>query len=169
MHGKDLAPSHLPWAHATMRALTGMKQSDAVEASILALQTILKQLNPAYEWIPETEPSKAPTTQSPAPAITRPPYTVPTSRDLSNVPAAPNSTLNTTTLPAPAQSQPLLYDFQGNPLEQSMDMPATTGGTGSGEDLLDFTLADMGWDFDFSTMDLETFFSVSPAFDAPAV
>lgn len=50
-----------------------------------------------------------------------------------------------------------------------MDMPATTGGTGSGEDLLDFTLSDMGWDFDFSTMDLETFFSVSPAFDAPAV
>ncbi|BCS30641.1 Zn(II)2Cys6 transcription factor [Aspergillus puulaauensis] len=169
MHGKDLAPSHLPWAHATLRALTGMKQSDAVEASILAIQTILKQLNPAYEWIPQTEPSKSPTTQSPAPAITRPPYTVPTSRELSNVPAAPNSALNTTTLPAPAQSQPLLYDFQGNPLEQSMDMPPTTGGTGSGEDLLDFTLSDMGWDFDFSTMDLETFFSVSPAFDAPAV
>jgi hypothetical protein len=84
------------------------------------------------------------------------------------MPLLPNATVNTT-LPVPPKSEPLLYDFQGNPLEQSMDMPATTGTSGSGEDLLDFTLSDMGWDFDFSTMDLETFFSVSPAFDAQGV
>lgn len=38
----------------------------------------------------------------------------------------------------------------------------TNASVGSGDELLDLTQSDMGWDFDFSTMDLEEFFSVYP-------
>lgn len=48
---------------------------------------------------------------------------------------------------------------------ETMGMPDTGGSVGSGEDLLDFTQSDMGWDFDFSTMDLEAFLSVYPSND----
>ena len=34
-------------------------------------------------------------------------------------------------------------------------------------ELLDFTQSDMGWDFDFSTIDCEAFFSVYQSNDAP--
>ncbi|KAF3017313.1 hypothetical protein E8E15_005528 [Penicillium rubens] len=47
--------------------------------------------------------------------------------------------------------------------------PETGGSVGSGEDLLDFTQSDMGWDFDFSTMDLDAFFSVYQSNDAAAL
>lgn len=43
--------------------------------------------------------------------------------------------------------------------------PETVRSGGSNEDLLDFTQTDMGWDFDFSTMDLEAFFSVYQSAD----
>lgn len=43
--------------------------------------------------------------------------------------------------------------------------PETGRSGGSNEDLLDFTQSDMGWDFDFSTMDMEAFFSVYPPAD----
>lgn len=48
------------------------------------------------------------------------------------------------------------------PVEQ-LEMPETGGSVGSSEDLLDFTQSDMGWDIDFSTMDLEAFLSVYPS------
>jgi hypothetical protein len=51
----------------------------------------------------------------------------------------------------------------------TLQMPETGGSVGSAEDLLDFTQSDMGWDFDFSTMDLEAFFSVYPSNDAPMI
>ena len=59
----------------------------------------------------------------------------------------------------------MLSDFQGNSLQDGIRMPS--GSVGSGEDLLDFTQSDMGWDFDFSTMDLEAFFSINPTLDPP--
>ena len=52
---------------------------------------------------------------------------------------------------------------------ETLQMPETGGSVGSAEDLLDFTQSDMGWDFDFSTMDLEAFFSVYPSNDAPMI
>lgn len=48
-----------------------------------------------------------------------------------------------------------------------LEMPETGGSVGTGDELLDFTQADMGWDFDFSTMDLEAFFSVYQPNNAP--
>lgn len=47
-----------------------------------------------------------------------------------------------------------------------MNLP---GFAGSSEDLFDFTKAGMGWDFDFSTMDLETFFSIDQSLDSTAL
>ncbi|KAL4932507.1 Zn(II)2Cys6 transcription factor [Aspergillus undulatus] len=164
MHGKDLAASHLPWVHATLKALTSMSQSDAVEASILAIQTTLKQMDPTWEWVPHPETGSAGYTSNDKPAVTQP-YNIGPSQDTPNTGPLPSASLPM----HPQQPQPLLYDFQGNPLEQSMHMPSASGSIGSGEDLLDFTLSDMGWDFDFSTMDLESFFSISPAFDAPSL
>ncbi|KAL4799194.1 fungal-specific transcription factor domain-containing protein [Aspergillus venezuelensis] len=174
IHGKDLAASHLPWVHATLKALTSMNQGDAVVASIQAIQTTLKKLDPTYEWVPPPETSSSSYPAQPPsqlPAISQP-YNAPTSRDtlksesLSNTAHAfqPQFQQQQQQQQHP-QAQPLLYDFQGNPLEQSMAMPSTSGSVGSGDDLLDFTLSDMGWDFDFSTMDLEGFFSISPAFE----
>lgn len=55
---------------------------------------------------------------------------------------------------------PVLPSMQGYPLQP--DIPEAAASAGSSEDLPDFTLSDMGWDFDFSTMDLEAFFSIHP-------
>lgn len=139
-----------------------MSPADAVEASIRAIETILKQLDPAYEWgtQTQTEPRNPSYTfnQAPSTAITRSYDVGPTQRN--------HHSPSTMSNPS-ASLDPLLYDFQGNSLDQGMHMPATTGSTGTGEDLLDFTLSDMGWDFDFSTMDLETFCSINSVFEVP--
>ncbi|RDW86969.1 Zn(II)2Cys6 transcription factor [Aspergillus mulundensis] len=162
IHGQDLAASHLPWIYATLKALKSMYPADAVDASIRAIQTILKQLDPSYEWGPptQTEPRNPPYAfnQNHAPSTIPRPYGAP--------PMQHHHSPSTLTTPLP-QPDPLLYDFQGNSLDQGMHMPSTTGSTGTGEDLLDFTLSDMGWDFDFSTMDLETFCSLNSVFDVP--
>lgn len=51
------------------------------------------------------------------------------------------------------------------PQEGKLEIPDSVGSIASGDDLLDFTQSDMGWDFDFSTMDLEAFLSVYPSND----
>lgn len=56
-----------------------------------------------------------------------------------------------------ATGLPMLSDFQGNSLQDDIH-PASVGS----EELLDLTMSDMGWDIDFSTMDLEAFFSINP-------
>ncbi|KAL4815036.1 hypothetical protein BDW67DRAFT_191714 [Aspergillus spinulosporus] len=162
IHGKDLAASHLPWIHATLKALKSMSPADAVEASIRAIETILKQLDPAYGWgtQTQTEPRNPSYTfnQAHDAAITRS-YDVGSTQRNHHSPSSMSN--------PGAGPDPLLYDFQGNSLDQGMHMPATTGSAGTGEDLLDFTLSDMGWDFDFSTMDLETFCSINSVFGVP--
>ncbi|KAL2812719.1 C6 zinc finger domain protein [Aspergillus granulosus] len=173
MHGKNLACTHLPWVHTSLRALSMMRQDDPSKASIAAIQTVLKQINPAYVWIPPTANTKInehhnlqPSTQPhPQPQITKP-YT--------NEPLPPPTSTSETTMAftidpisadfLPGHDPSMLYDFQGNPLEQGMHMPATTGSAGPSDEL-DFTQSDMGWDFDFSSMDLGAFLSLSPAFD----
>ncbi|KAL4865096.1 hypothetical protein BDV12DRAFT_155707 [Aspergillus spectabilis] len=171
IHGKDLAPTHLPWIHATLQALVSMRSGDAIKASILAIQTILKQIDPAYEWFPPdaTHTAATPTASNQAAPLPRP-YSGPGVANLHNAPVAGLDSLSSNYLPTSSHpNNPFLYDFQGNPLEQGMHVGVTggSGSAGSGEELLDFTLSDMGGDFDFSTMDLETFFSITPGFTAP--
>ncbi|KAL2826314.1 hypothetical protein BDW59DRAFT_171944 [Aspergillus cavernicola] len=164
IHGQDLAATHLPWIHASLRAISSMRPGDPGKASMVAIQTVLKQIDPAYEWVPQPETRDlAYATHQP------PPMLKPYSNDMATSTSNPQNTPNLDLMSSNhVSSQPhsMLYDFQGNPLEKGMHMAATSGSAGSGEDLLDFTQSDMGWDFDFSTMDLETFFSISPAFDA---
>ena len=59
--------------------------------------------------------------------------------------------------PVPANHTP---QSLGTPLPNfHLSFPTMDTPMASGEDLFDITQADMGWDFDFSTMDLETFLS----------
>lgn len=55
---------------------------------------------------------------------------------------------------------PVLPELQPDML--SGDIPMASTSVGSAEDLLDLRQSDMGWDFDFSTVDIEEFFSVYP-------
>lgn len=65
----------------------------------------------------------------------------------------------------PEAGFPVLPDLQTDVLPGGMRVPSV----GSGEDLLDLTQSDMGWDFDFSTMDLEEIFSVYTGSVPPAI
>ncbi|KAL2827685.1 C6 zinc finger domain protein [Aspergillus pseudoustus] len=185
--GKDLASTHLPWVHASLRALSTMRLGDPSKASIAAISTVLKQINPAYEWTAPTnatanvqyqqaamqsQSQPQPQPQPPAQAHANPPTTKPYTTE-PFLPSASTSA-ETTTAPTfdpistdflPGHDPSMLYDFQGNPLEQGMHMPATTGSAGASDEL-DFTQSDMGWDFDFSSMDLGAFLSLSPSFEA---
>lgn len=58
---------------------------------------------------------------------------------------------------------PLLPELDDNLL--SGEIPMVDTKFGNGEDLLDLTQSDIGWDFDLSNMDLEEFFSVYPSTD----
>ncbi|CEL10414.1 hypothetical protein ASPCAL13534 [Aspergillus calidoustus] len=196
MHGKDLACTHLPWVHASLRGISTMRQDDPTKASMAAIQTVLKQINPAYEWIPPSantntntnKPHHQPSTQSQpqsrSQSFSQPQHTLPASKPYpteqffpsTSTPGTINTSTSATTSPRfdplsatsiffPGQDPNMLFDFQGNPLEQAMHMPATTGSVGT-TDELDFTQSDMGFDFDFSSMDLGAFLSLSPAFEA---
>ncbi|KAL3456844.1 C6 zinc finger domain protein [Aspergillus heterothallicus] len=166
-HGEDLACTHLPWVHASLRALSTMRLGDPSEASIAGIQTVLKQINPAYEWIPpNTNSNRAVPLQPPTKSYhPTDPFQPPTT-SISTEPttAQPYDPISTADF-LPKHDPSMLYDFQGNPLEQAMHMPATTGSAGTSDEL-DFTQSDMGWDFDFSSMDLGAFLSLSPAFEA---
>lgn len=150
MHGGNLAPTHLPWIHATLHCLSTMRPGDPIKSTIASIQTILRKLNPAYEWIPHETRTRA---QNPG-----------TEQDTD--PTSNKTSTQTNKIPEPYASEPLpvLSDFQDYSLED--DTSSASVGMGSGEEMFDFT-RDMGWDFDFSTMDLEAFFSSNPTLDQP--
>ncbi|KAF9890472.1 hypothetical protein FE257_005877 [Aspergillus nanangensis] len=160
MHGENLAPTHLPWIHTAIQCLSSMRAGDPINSSIGAIQTVLRKLNPSYEWVPPSivKNDAYGYGQGPAPMRQGP----------------INATKNVeTTIPETLPTEyavggaglPTWSDMQGGLL--AGDMPPASASIGSGEDLLDLTLADMGWDFDFSTMDLEAFFSVYPNMETP--
>ncbi|RAL00859.1 Zn(II)2Cys6 transcription factor [Aspergillus ibericus CBS 121593] len=156
MHGENLASTHLPWIHAALQGLSAMRQGEPISSSMSAIQTVLRKLNPSYEWSPNAIQSYS----SEHPINTTRQY----AGNISHHPQGP--------IPGPVHAGlvgggglSMLSDFQGNSLQDGIRMPS--GSVGSGEDLLDFTQSDMGWDFDFSTMDLEAFFSINPTLDPP--
>lgn len=131
-----------------------MRPGDPIESSISAIQTVLRKIHPSYEWVPPEYLKHVHgigNTNIPTP---RPP-----SSHASNSHGAPMSQ----TIPDNLSSGtgiPVLPNLQSNVLPG--DIPMTNASVGSGDELLDLTQSDMGWDFDFSTMDLEEFFSVYP-------
>lgn len=159
LHDPSLAPAYLPWVYASLQALSTMRAGDPIASSISAIQTVLRRMNPAYEWPPHTasggnhvrHSETAPTRQVHAPNTAQRP--LPNDLALSN-------NLSMGVKPSLPSSPWYL------PQVGTLEVPETGGSVGSAEDLLDFTQSDMGWDFDFSTMDLEAFLSNYPSNDA---
>ncbi|KAH1270760.1 hypothetical protein KXW98_004322 [Aspergillus fumigatus] len=155
MYNEKVATTHLPWVHVGLQCLGAMRPGDPITSSISAIQTVLKKLCPSYEWVPPG-PVQG---QTYAPNLTSSASATPYSNGV-----------------APSQVNPMRETFPGgtflggylptmpniqvNPLQS--DIPEASASVVSSEDLPDFNLSDMGWDFDFSTMDLEAFFSIQP-------
>ncbi|KAF5862893.1 hypothetical protein ETB97_011034 [Aspergillus alliaceus] len=161
MHGKNLASTHLPWIYAALHSLATMRAGDPIKSTIAAIQTVLKKLNPSYEWIPPK--GLNPILDEQYSTVRLYSTDIPTSQAQTilepSSPEVPLQPLQT------GNGLPILSDFQNNSLQAGFNPPC--GSVGSGEELLDLTLSDMGWDFDFSTMDLETFFSIYPHVETP--
>ncbi|KAJ5583150.1 hypothetical protein N7535_001770 [Penicillium sp. DV-2018c] len=162
LHNPDVAPVYLPWVYASLQTMMTMRAGDPVKSTISAVQTVLRKINPSFEWSPYSAPSGeniasliGTTTQPGLPHDSR-------DRSLHN-------TLN-------VPQNPPLGIWSGQPTSpwdlpqpSNLATPDTCGSMASGEDLLDFTQSDMGWDFDFSTMDLEAFFSIYQSNDAQVI
>ncbi|KAJ5931154.1 hypothetical protein N7466_006647 [Penicillium verhagenii] len=151
IHDTSAAAAHLPWVYASLQIMSTMRPGDPISSSISAIQTTLRKINPSYEWLQcpkagdknvfrDGDNSYAPLTQD---------------------------TMNHQQVPLTGlafSSQSLLEPGPDLPPTQwnltQLEGPETVRSVGSTEDLLDFTQSDMGWDFDFSTMDMEAFFSV---------
>ncbi|EAW09056.1 fungal specific transcription factor domain-containing protein [Aspergillus clavatus NRRL 1] len=155
MYNDEFAARHLPWVHVGLQCLGAMRPDDPITSSISAIQTVLRKLHPSYEWTPASGTSN----QSHDPEFGSPssarPYLTSMGPDHMNAPreVLPHEGWMGGILPA-------LPNMQGYPLQS--DIPEAAASAGSSEDLPDFTLSDMGWDFNFSTMDLEAFFSIQP-------
>ncbi|GFF47989.1 uncharacterized transcriptional regulatory protein C417.09c [Aspergillus udagawae] len=154
MYNEKAAPTHLPWVHVGIQCLGAMRPGDPITSSISAIQTVLKKLHPSYEWVPPGPvqgQAYAPNPMGPASAH---PYASGVTSSQTNLREAfPGDTFVGGYLPT-------MPNIQVNPLQS--DIPEASASVGSSEDLPDFNLSDMGWDFDFSTMDLEAFFSIQP-------
>lgn len=119
-----------------------MRAGDPITSSISAIQTTLRKINPCYEWLPcpDVEETFEPKSAGAMATSRNPELTV----DSSVFMAAPSPHWNF----------------------PQLEGPETGGSGGASEDLLDFTQSNMSWDLDFSTMDLEAFFSVYQPADA---
>lgn len=148
MHDPGSAPAHLRWVYDALQNLSTMKGHNASESTITAIQTILRNIDPSYEW-------------SPYPNVVNDPQDPTNSSQV-----LPNQEFGQS---GPGLSFPTNYRLapQSNPQTSQWSYaahggPETGRSGGSTDDLTDFTQSEMGWDFDFSTMDLEAFFSVYP-------
>ncbi|RHZ57458.1 hypothetical protein CDV55_105990 [Aspergillus turcosus] len=156
MYNEKVAATHLPWVHVGLRCLWAMRPGDPITSSISAIQTVLKKLHPSYEWVPPGPvQGQAYAPNAMGPASVHPFSSGVTSSQTNPIPEAsfPDGTFLGGYLPT-------MPNIQVNPLQP--DIPEASASVGSSEDLPDFNLSDMGWDFDFSTMDLEAFFSIQP-------
>lgn len=118
------------------------------------MQTVLRKIHPSYEWVPPEYLKHIHGVGNTTVPTTRPP-----SSHVSNSHGAPMAQA----IPDDLSSEtgiPVLPNLQSNALPG--DIPMANASVGSGDELLDLTQSDMGWDFDLSTMDLEEFFSVYP-------
>lgn len=133
-----------------------MRAGDPIRSTISAIQTVLRKINPAFEWAPflGAEEYTEPNLQKPPPI----------SQAMGN--------LNDQSWITPDSSLPqrTFFNHQTDLSTTQWNLPLfegpETGGSGaSNEDLLDLTQSDMGWNFDFSTMDLDAFFSTYQSTD----
>lgn len=132
-----------------------MRAGDPIASTIKAIQTVLRNINPAFEWSPPTD------TAEKNRIVLDPSSEVPRNANMQS-----SSATQVPSVPLLGPSQYSLTSLgSGTGLGESL----TGRSTGSIGDLLDFTQSDLGWDFDFSTMDLEAFFSIDQNAYPPAV
>ncbi|KAJ6078396.1 hypothetical protein N7467_008149 [Penicillium canescens] len=151
LHDANAAPVHLPWVYVSLQCLSTMRAGDPITSTISAVQTVLREINPSYEWSPYPTIGGGQMVRQAATSQYQPGFNL----DHSNMPMLHNSEFPQNTS---LGSRPDQLTSPWN-LPQ-LEFPETGGSVALEDDLLDFTQADMGWDFDFSTMDLESFFSV---------
>ncbi|PLB46558.1 C6 zinc finger domain protein [Aspergillus steynii IBT 23096] len=155
LHGENLANTHLQWIHASLQCLSSARAGDPIKSTIGAIETTLKKIHPSFEWVAHPATKDQGLAIDPATNALRPPTSMPNQQ----------GGIMYDGLGDPmAAGLPMLSDFQGNSLQDDIH-PASVGS----EELLDLTMSDMGWDFDFSTMDLEAFFSINPNMGAPVI
>lgn len=139
-----------------------MRAGDPIASTISAMQTVLCNINPSYEWVPlsaTTGDNFAPPGGTPVQHGLIPDRS---HQSQLNNPAIPQN-------PSLGMRSGILTSPWNLPQVEKLENPETGGSAGSGDDLLDFTQSDMGWNFDFSTMDLDAFFSVYQSNDAPVL
>ncbi|KAJ5979576.1 hypothetical protein N7481_006874 [Penicillium waksmanii] len=52
LNDPSAASNHLPWAYATLQNLSTMRPGDPIQSTIGAIQAVLRNINPSYEWLP---------------------------------------------------------------------------------------------------------------------
>ncbi|KAJ5623923.1 hypothetical protein N7510_000232 [Penicillium lagena] len=147
VHDPNSASVYLPWVYAALQNLSTIRAGDPIASTISSIQTVLRKINPSYEWTPYPKQSS------------RHEVDLLVSSTRAQEPITGYGQHSTTTdLASPSHlsgSHPDISAFQ--PSLPQVEIPDTFGSSGSGEESRDFTQSDMGWDFDFSTMDLEAF------------
>lgn len=139
-----------------------MRAGDPIASTISAMQTVLRNINPSYEWAPllaTTGDNFAPPRGTPVQQGFTPDRS---HQSQLNNPAIPQN-------PSLGMRSGILTSPWNLPHVEKLENPETGASAGSGDDLLDFTQSDMGWNFDFSTMDLDAFFSIHQSNNAPVL
>ncbi|KAJ5776794.1 hypothetical protein N7520_000040 [Penicillium odoratum] len=151
LHDADSAPSQLPWVHAALQNLSSMRVGEPINSTISAIQAVLRNINPLYEW-------------APGPKIGTKYSVVPEGR--LTVPKTP-ATINSQQLmggniplsSSPSQFRKLSGLSRSQWKSPHLEGPTTSELGGSAENLLDVTQTDMGWNFDSLITEFEAFFS----------
>ncbi|OJJ50396.1 hypothetical protein ASPZODRAFT_1165843 [Penicilliopsis zonata CBS 506.65] len=155
------ACTHLPWIHAGMNCLASMRAGEPVISTVAPLQAILKSLNPAYEWIAPASSSSASSYQHAAAAGSG---SNATTASLSATTSGSGSGYASMMNYLPGLRMAGVGALDAEALQEELQFQPST--VKSSDDLPDFTQSEMGFDFDFSTMDLEAFLSL-PGMDVP--
>ncbi|KAL1970368.1 hypothetical protein VTN77DRAFT_5528 [Rasamsonia byssochlamydoides] len=176
MHNKESAFKHLPWVKSGLRCLAAMLPRNQFYTQVTSTMSAIQKM-----------------LQSVFPSLGADVVGLESSPDgFKDEQAVSFSELNAQPDTLPHQPQPQAHDIDieiDNPSAfftslgqnlMTMRMPIPIGGVGISDtvpstdshnsnnnqddlDLVDFTQADMGWNFDFSTMDLEAFLSIDPS------
>ncbi|CAG8947103.1 unnamed protein product [Penicillium salamii] len=151
LHDAKAAPNQMLWIHTSLQTLFSMRAGDPVTSIISAIETVLKRIDPSYkrllypkadtgcgnlsEWNPVTQQDYA-DRYSHFPSNDRQVLLL-----NSSIGAIPKSSMNQQNIP-------------------QLDVPKTMEAIESCQEFFAFTQSDVDQSFDFSTMNLESFFSL---------
>lgn len=145
---KKSAHRNLPWIHSGLRCLRSMinKSQDAagqLPTTIAAIEQMVRSVFPDLELKDQVEPeARQSGPQLSTHSAMRGPSSIIPASGIGETPAF--------TYP----SMPFGFDITGG-----MNGTSPSSGMRS-DDQIDFTAADVGWDIDFGTMDMEAFLSL---------